>query len=640
MTTATGIAINFRELFESSPALVLLLSPDFTIIGATESYLNATLIKRDEVMGRNIFDVFPDNPDDPTADGVSNLRASLQTVLANKVALAMSVQKYDIRRPDGTFEERYWKPLNIPILNDSGEVIYITHRVEDVTGQEQMRKNMDEYLKRNEALQANERKYIADLKASEDRFMKIFNFSPIAVFITNVADGRLKYLNKAFEKLFLYSSEEAVNKTLAGLSIIDEQTRATLARHILEENGNIVETELDLKDSRGATRKILASTLLINIDDQECFLNAMIDITERNNTEEVLRQTNHFLDTVLENIPNMVFVKDAEELRFIRFNKAGEDILGYSRTDLIGKNDRDFFPQEQAEFFIEKDRDVFKNQTLLDIPEEPIQTRYGERWLHTKKIPVFENGEPRYLIGISDDITERKKQQDAILQLNKELEAFTYSVSHDLRAPLRAVTGFAQMLDEDYRAVLGSDGQRLLDVISNNAEKMGKLIDDLLAFSRLGRKDVRHVETDMNELVADAVREVNKSMTHSAVINVSKLHKINSDPSLMKQVLVNLLGNAVKYSAKKEAPVIEVTSWLAGNDIVFSIKDNGAGFDMRYVDKLFGVFQRLHGQDEFEGTGVGLAIVHRVITKHDGKVWAEGKVGEGATIYFSIPVKL
>lgn len=552
----------------------------------------------------------------------------------------MSVQKYDIRRPDGTFEERYWKPLNIPVLNEAGEVIYITHRVEDVTGHEQMRKNMDEYLKRNEALQANERKYIADLKASEDRFMKIFNFSPIAVFITSVADGRLKYLNKAFEKLFLYSSEEAVNKTLAGLSIIDEQTRSTLARRILEEKGNIVETELDLKDARGATKKILASTLLINIDDQECFLNAMIDITERNNTEEALLQSNHFLDTILENIPNMVFVKDAEELRFIRFNKAGEDILGYSRTDLIGKNDRDFFPQEQADFFIAKDRDVFKLQALQDIPEEPIQTKYGERWLHTKKIPVYENGVPRYLIGISDDITERKKQQDAILQLNKELEAFTYSVSHDLRAPLRAVTGFAQMLDEDYRDVLGSDGQRLLDVISNNAEKMGKLIDDLLAFSRLGRKDVRHIETDMNELVADAVREVNKSTVHTAVINVSKLHKINSDPSLMKQVLVNLLGNAVKYSAKKEEPVIEVTSWLAGNDIVFSVKDNGAGFDMRYVDKLFGVFQRLHGQDEFEGTGVGLAIVHRIITKHEGKVWAEGKVGEGATIYFSIPVKL
>jgi light-regulated signal transduction histidine kinase (bacteriophytochrome) len=304
----------------------------------------------------------------------------------------------------------------------------------------------------------------------------------------------------------------------------------------------------------------------------------------------------------------------------------------------MGKNEYYFFSEEQADFFISKDHEVLSGGTQLDIEEEPIQTARGGRWLHTKKIPVFENGEPVYLIGISEDITERKKQQDSIIQLNKELEAFTYSVSHDLRAPLRAVTGYAQILREDYTDTLDSEGKRLLDRISSNAEKMGQLIDELLNFSRLGRKELQKTDTDMNELVAQVVREINKMTPNKAEIRTGNLHKIESDHALMNQVLINLIGNAIKYSSKKEKPEVEINSELLNGEVVFSVKDNGAGFDQRYVNKLFGVFQRLHSGDEFEGTGVGLAIVQRIIDKHGGKVRAEGRVNEGATFYFSIPV--
>ena len=356
--------------------------------------------------------------------------------------------------------------------------------------------------------------------------------------------------------------------------------------------------------------------------------------------EDELAETNHFLDAVLENIPDMVFVKDAKDLRFLRFNKAGEDMLGFASEDLIGKNDYDFFPKEQADFFIAKDRMVLEDKKLVVIDEEPIQTKYGERWLHTKKIPIVENGIPTYLVGISADITERKRQQDSILQLNKELEAFSYSVSHDLRSPLRAVSGYAQILEEDYSKVIDEEGRRLLRVINDNAEKMGHLIDDLLRFSRLGKKELQKKETKLGTLAEVAISEIAKSTPHKAEIIMDASHHVHADDSLMKLVMMNLIGNAIKYSSKKENPVVKIRSEQKGNDVIFSISDNGAGFDMRYVDKLFGVFQRLHSMEEFEGTGVGLAIVHRIITKHGGKVWAEGKVNEGATLHFSIPQNL
>jgi PAS domain S-box-containing protein len=632
------LSIDFQRIFESAPNLYLLLSPDLTIIGASDAYLVATLTKRNEIIGRWLFDVFPDNPDDQTADGVSNLSASLKSVLGNKAPHKMPVQKYDIRRPDGVFEARYWSPLNTPVLSRQDDVEYIIHSVEDVTEEERMKKDMSKYIRRSEELEAIERDYILNLKASEDRFIKIFNFSPIAIMITNAETGKIMYVNNAFEKLFHFKRKYAVGKTVVEIGLTDESARDRIIKRITENAGQGVLMEMELKNARGETKEILNTTEIIEIDNRRCYMNAMIDISERKEMEETLRQTNHFLDTILENIPNMVFVKDAGELRFLRFNKAGEDILGYSRNDLLGKNDHDFFAKEQADFFTAKDKEVLTAGQLKDIAEEPIRTAHGERWLHTRKIPVYEHGKPLYLVGISEDITERKMQQDAILQLNKDLEAFSYSVSHDLRAPLRAVTGFARMLQEDYYDKLDDEGKRLLTTISRNAEKMGNLIDDLLNFSRLGRKSVVVKDTDMNEMVRNAINELNKSITHRAEITVAQLHSVKSDPSLMSSVLANLIGNAIKYSSKKENPVVEIKSEANATDVIFSVKDNGAGFDMRYVDKLFGVFQRLHSGEEFEGTGVGLATVKRIINKHGGKVWAEGKIDDGATVYFSLPL--
>jgi signal transduction histidine kinase len=244
------------------------------------------------------------------------------------------------------------------------------------------------------------------------------------------------------------------------------------------------------------------------------------------------------------------------------------------------------------------------------------------------------------ITSFTHDLEEKVIDRTFQLEIvNKELEAFSYSVSHDLRAPLRAVNGYAKILEEDYDGVLDNEGKRLLRVVRENAKKMGVLIDDLLAFSRLGRKELSKSLINMNNLTEAALAEINKTTNHNARIIINELHPITADPNLINQVMINLLSNAIKYSSGKEFPEVEISSETDGEYNIYSVKDNGAGFNNEYAGKLFGVFQRLHSTEEFEGTGVGLALVKRIISKHGGEVWASGEVGNGAVFYFSMPKK-
>ncbi|MBI4195207.1 MAG: response regulator [Betaproteobacteria bacterium] len=220
---------------------------------------------------------------------------------------------------------------------------------------------------------------------------------------------------------------------------------------------------------------------------------------------------------------------------------------------------------------------------------------------------------------------------------NKELESFSYSVSHDLRAPLRAIDGFSRILEEDHSERLDGESRRLLKVIRDNTRRMGELIDDLLEFSRVGRKPAASARIDMKRLVEETLGEVGAAAGRRAEVTVGPLPPGYADATLIRQVWINLLSNAMKFSGKRERPVVEVTGYEDAEYNVYCVKDNGAGFDMRYYDKLFGVFQRLHDAEEFPGTGVGLAIVQRAVAKHGGRAWAEGKVNAGAAFYFTLP---
>ena len=243
---------------------------------------------------------------------------------------------------------------------------------------------------------------------------------------------------------------------------------------------------------------------------------------------------------------------------------------------------------------------------------------------------------------LNEELEQRVFQRTAELEsANSELESFSYSVSHDLRAPLRAISGFSKILFEDSADKLDDEGKRLLNIIQGNTEKMENIIDDLLALSRIGRKDVELSDIDMYELakaVFDEVKAVNPE--RKLQFNIKPLPPAHGDPGMIRQVFFNLLSNAIKFTKPKEVPVVEVGGSADGSKNMYYVKDNGVGFDMQYANQLFGAFQRLHSDEEFEGTGIGLAIVKRIVNRHDGKIWAEGKENEGATFYFTIPKKI
>lgn len=390
---------HLRALFESLPGLYLVLTPDLTIVTATDSYLKATLSRREAIVGRGLFEVFPDNTSDPTATGASNLRTSLDRVRQSRTSDTMAIQRYDLRRSDGTFEERFWSPINSPMLGADGRIEYIIHRVEDVT--------------------------------------------------------------------------DFVRKKPAGEAASDATMRARL---------------------------------------------------------------------------------------------------------------------EQME------AEVFQSSQAVQTAHQQLHAAYAE------------------------------------------LESFSYSVSHDLRAPLRHIQGYIGLLNREGDAQLSEKGRRYVKTIADAAREMGQLIDDLLAFSKMGRSELRETSVDLAAQAEELRRNFEfTDRGRNIRWTVAPLPRVQGDAGMLKQVLANVLGNAVKYTRGREPA--EITLGTAGEEdgrLVLFVRDNGAGFDMKYADKLFGVFQRLHRAEEFEGTGIGLATVRRIITRHGGRTWAQSAPDAGATFFFTL----
>jgi PAS domain S-box-containing protein len=405
----------------------------------------------------------------------------------------------------------------------------------------------------------------------------------------------------------------------------------------------------------------VTSTVFKNSEGEERTITIIRDITERKKSEEKLSRERTLLRTLIDNLPDYIYIKDTQSRHLIN-NKANVALFGVAtEEETIGKSIADFFGTETGSSYMEDDQLVLQSGKAILNKEETIISPTGEtKYMLTTKVPLTDQANVIIgLVGISRDITWQKKIEldlrektyflemaheeleqkvvDRTAQLaaaNKELEAFSYSVSHDLRAPLRAINGYAKMLEEDYLSILDDNGKRLLGIVQHKANEMGILIDELLSLSRLGRKELHKSSVDMGALAKSIIKEM---PTSNAKIVIGTLLKAEADVGLIRQVLVNLISNAVKYSSKLERPAIEIGSFSEASGTVYYVKDNGAGFDMAYGSKLFGVFQRLHSQEEFEGTGVGLAIVKLIIEKHNGRVWAEGEPEKGATFFFSLP---
>jgi signal transduction histidine kinase len=434
--------LDFKALFEGVPGLVLALTPDLRIAAMSDAYLVATMTEREKIVGKGLFEVFPDNPNDPTGTGISNLnlRDSLERVHRTLKPDVMAVIKYDIRQPEadgGGFEERYWSPVNSPVVGDDGELAYIINRVEDVT----------EYV-------------------------------------------RIK--------------QQGLNE--------NQQTA------LIRRRADQMEEEIYLRAQ------------------------ALQNLNQR------LRETN-----------------------------------------------------------------------------EALESEIAERMLVEQKADAFS----RQL--------ERTNQE--LQAANLELEAFSYSVSHDLRAPLRSIDGFSRILLADFSAELPPEACGFLQDVRSSTQQMGRLIDDLLAFSRLTRQPINKQRVATDKIINDCLFQLRmRPDARQVVIQVGELAFCSADPSMLKQVWMNLLSNAIKYSSKRDEPLVEVGCLPGGaaDGPVYFVRDNGVGFDMRYADKLFGVFQRFHRAEDYEGTGVGLAIVRRIIERHGGTIWADAAPDRGATFFFNL----
>ena len=385
------------------------------------------------------------------------------------------------------------------------------------------------------------------------------------------------------------------------------------------------------------------------------FLRARRAASQQETLAQEVERQRRLSDSIVENAPMGVFLKETENFTLVRVNRFIEDIAGRTRQEMLGKDDSQFVGAALAHPLIEAERELVRRRQMLSFEEVQIETTRGKRDLHVRKVLIpDEDGQIRYMLGLSEDVTERRRAETAQREFsetlerksrelevaNKELESFSYSVSHDLRAPLRAVEGYAAILEEDYGPKLDDEGRRFLHNIREGATRMGQLIQDLLSFSRLSRQPLSFVETDTRVLVQGAwhaIRAAHPGLR--AEFTVGELPVTFGDARLLQQVWTNLLENAVKYSSKAQEPRVTVGGAADGLEVVFEIQDNGVGFDMRYYDKLFNVFQRLHSEAEYSGTGVGLAIVQRIIARHGGRVWARSEPGRGATFSFALPCK-
>lgn len=510
----------------------------------------------------------------------------------------------------------------------------------------------------------------------------IFDNAGYAIILTD-QQGAITSANREAEKMLGYGAGELFGlNVVTTLHVQDELVRqaAFLSEKLKKPvtpgfevfiveayQGSPLEYEWTFVRKDGTRFPVLlkVTSLIDSKGDLRGFMGIAADLTEKKRDLEAIQQREkiiaderNMLRALIDNIPDIVYVKDTES-RFLVANVTLANILGRTPSDIPGFTDLDFFPRELSDDFYNDEKILFQTGNPIINKEEIVYDLKGnEIVFQTTKMPLYDsNNRITGLVGTGHIITERKKAEEEIKKLNRELErmveertarlkqvnteleSFAYSVSHDLRSPLRHVDGFMQMM---YQNIPEPNEKVRSYAAKINAvlKRMAAMIDDLLAFSRLGRKELNLTRVSLDAVVRSILDQyAHETSSRNITWTIHELPVVRGDQNLLHMAFENLLSNAIKYTSGKSEARIEIGSRdLPGNYAEIYISDNGIGFDMTYYNKLFGVFQRLHANPQFEGTGIGLANVKQIILKHKGSVWAEGKVNEGAIFYVALPV--
>lgn len=812
-----GPQLDYQLLFCNSPDILLVLLPDaphFTIVAATDSYLRATGTTREQLLGLGLFEAFPDNPDDPAASGVSNLRASLERVIATRAPDTMAVQQYDLRGADGSFTVKYWSPRNQPVFDASATLQYLLHRVEDVTELVQASENDQLLRDRNRAMEREVIQRSRELAAANDdlraanlqlgkldsakttffnnishefrtpltlmlgpledaltdtrtplaplqqqrlqlahdnalRLLKLVNalldfsrleagrlqahYAPLDIsgftaelagmfqsaadkagialhvdcpplsaplwvdrdmwekIVPNLVSNALKFTFRGAINVSLREDPSQVTLEVAdtGIGIPAEELPIifdrfhrvsgshgrthegtgiglSLVRELAELHGGSV--SVDSQPQHGSVFRVILPKGHTHLPAHSVSLQPVNPRLSRDVAAHVTEAKHWHAETVTVHdtirsaalraahpTPHILVVDDNADLRqylsglltpWYEVAIAGDgaaalDAIATRLPDLVISDV--MMPKLDGFGLVRKLR---ADPATASIPVILLSARAGEE----SAIDGLEAGADDYLIKpfsarellarVRTHLQLAQTRRAWIAELertNRELDAFSYSVSHDLRAPLRAIHGFTEVLREDYAALLDEQGHHHLDQIGTGVKRMGALIEALLDLARITRASIKHEPVNLSSLAAVIVSDLRQAHPQrDMTVSIENGLLAHGDPALLHVVLLNLLGNAWKFTAQREAARIDVGRLDAATPTFF-VRDNGAGFDMTYASQLFAPFQRLHRASDFEGTGVGLATVQRIITRHGGRIWAEAAVGQGACFHFSLP---
>jgi PAS domain S-box-containing protein len=659
----------FRNVVEQSVNPILILKGEELKLELANEPLFKLWNVGKESLGKPFLEILPEMKDQPFVELLLDVYRNGATHYGND-------QPAYFIRENGKTETVYFNFVYLPYRENDNSISGVIVQATDVSTQVFARKKIEtseanllianRELKNTEAalnnlnaeLEQKVKQRTEDVLKSERRFRAMIENNSDFINITDES-YKIIYRSPSAYRITGWTNEEIVNAPgYLNIHPDDREKANQVIRDALANPGIPINAVLRTLHKNGQYIWLEGVvTNLLHDENVKGFVSNYHDVTEREEAHKKLLASEVRYRRLFETAKDGILILNSETGILEDVNPFLIEMLGYSHDELLGKQlweiglFKDIVENKSA---FEK----LKNEQYIRYDNLPLETKRGKAiWVEFVSNVYPVDGIPVIQCNIRD-ISERKQAEDKIKKLNteleervlsrtvqlkkanEELEAFTYSVSHDLRAPLRGIVGFTAILEEDYASKLDDEARRITTVIKNNTLKMGHLIDDLLDFSRMGKQEIIKTAIDTADLVKEIILEqmAHQKMQNAIAWDIRDLISMHADKNTIRQVWVNLISNAVKYSGNHKMPHIEIGSYVKDEQNVFYVQDNGVGFDEQYSDKLFKVFQRLHSTEEFEGTGVGLALVEKIVSKHGGKVWAKGKENIGACFSFSLPV--